>query len=164
MIEEDEDIEIIEELGQEGKEWIKLFSCPIWCKNDDFREDIYILPKYTQKWFISCNCVKKAIEEIIFRPQGFDLSRVDEHYRKEERKKIFLLEEENKILKERLKKYEEKEEEEDEDDYSDFDDESNEEDDDQESDDEEEEEDEDENSKINNSKDDNGQDDMDIED
>ena len=164
LIEEDEDIEIIEELGQEGKEWIKLLSCPIWCKNDDFREDIFILPKYTQKGFISCNCVKKAIEEIIFRPQAFDLSRVDEHYRKEERKKIFLLEEENKILKERLKKYEEKEEEEeeDEDDYSDFDDESNEEDDDQESDDEEEEEDED--SKINNSKDDNGQDDMDIED
>jgi hypothetical protein len=89
LIEENKDIKIMEELGQEGREWIKLLSCPIWCQNYNSREDIYIIPKYTQKGFISCNFVKKAIEEIIYRPQAFDLSSVDEHYNKEERKNIF---------------------------------------------------------------------------
>ena len=167
LIEENKDIKIMEELGQEGREWIKLLSCPIWCQNYNSREDIYIIPKYTQKGFISCNFVKKAIEEIIYRPQGFDLSSVDEHYNKIERKKYFLMEKENKMLKEKLKKYEEKEKD-DEDDCSDIDEESNEEDNDQKSDNEEDEEheedEEDEDSKNNNSKDENDQDDMDIED
>ena len=161
LIEENKDVKIMEELGQEGKEWVKLISCPIWCQNYNSREDIYIIPKYTQKGFISCNFVKKAIEEIIYRPQAFDLSRVDEHYNKEERKKYFLMEKENKALKEKLKKYEKKEEEEeeDEDDCSDIDDENDEEDNEQKSDDEE-----DEDRKNNNSKDEDAQDDMDIED
>ena len=66
-------------------------------------------------------------------PQGFDLSRVDEHYNKEERKKFFLLEKEHKELKEKLKKYEKEEEkeEENEEDYSDIDEENNEEDEDE---------------------------------
>ena len=158
LIEENKDIKIMEELGQEGREWIKLLSCPIWCQNYNSREDIYIIPKYTQKGFISCNSVKKAIEEIIYRPQAFDLSSVDEHYNKEERKKYFLMEKENKALKEKLKKYEKKEEEEeDEDDCSNIDDENDEEDNEQKSDDEE-----DEDRKNNNSKDEDAQDDMDI--
>ena len=159
LIEENKDIEIIEELRKEGKEWIKLLSCPLWCQEYNFCEDIFIIPKYTQKGFISCNFVKKAIEEIIFRPpQAFDLSGVDEHYNKEKRKKFFLLEKEHKELKERLKKYEEEEDEEneeDEEDCSDIDDENNED---------EEEEEEDEDSKNNNSKDEDAQGDMDIED
>ena len=166
LIKENKDIKILEELGIEGKEWIKLLSVPLWCKKYDFSEDIYMIPKHTQKGFISCNYVKKAIEEIIYRPNPnvFDLSSVDEYHNKEERKEFYLLKKENKILKERLKKYEEKEEEED---YPDIDDENDKEDNDQKSDDEEEEEedeDEDEDRKSNKSKDEDAQNDMDIED
>lgn len=162
LIEEDKDIEIMEELGQEGKEWIKLLSCPIWCQNNNLREDIYTIPKYTRKGFISCNYVKKAIEEIIFRPQPFDLSSVDEHYNKEERKKMYLMKKEIKELKEKLKKLQEKKDE-NEEDYSDSDDENDEEDDLRKSEGEEDEY-EDEEIKNNNSKDGDDQDDMDIED
>ena len=164
LIEENKDIEIMEKLGQAGKEWIKLLGFPIWCQNNNSREDIFIIPKHIQKWFISCNYVKKAIDEIIFIPQAYDLSSLDEHYNKEERKKIYMLKKRIKDLEEKLKKYEEEEEdEEDEENYSDIDDENDEEDNDQKGDDEEDE-DEDEKSKNNNSKDKDAKDDMDIED
>jgi len=180
LIKENKDIKIFDELGQEGKEWIKLLSVPLWCQQYDLSEDIYVIPKHTQKGFISCNYVKKAIEEIIYRPNVFDLSSVDEYHNKEERKENYLLKKENKILKEKLKKSEEKlkkyEEKEKEEDYPDIDDENDKEDNDQKSDDEEEEEeddededkdedeDEDEDRKNNKSKDEDAQNYMDIED
>ena len=165
LIKENKDIKIMEELGIEGKEWIKLLSVPLWCQKYDLNEDIYMIPKHTQKGFISCNYVKKAIEEIIYRPNVFDLSSVDEYHYKEERKEFYLMKKEIKTLKEKLKKYEEKEIEEEED-YPDIDDENDKEDNDQKSDDEEEEEDEDEDEdrKSNKSKDEDAQNDMDIED
>ena len=166
LIKENKDIKILEELGIEGKEWIKLLSVPLWCQKYDLSEDIYMIPKHTQKGFISCNYVKKAIEEIIYKPNVFDLSSVDEYHNKEERKEFYLMKKEIKTLKEKLKKYEEKEIEEEED-YPDIDDENDKEDNDQKSDDEEEEEedeDEDEDRKSNKSKDEDAQNDMDIED
>ena len=97
MIEENKDIEIIngEKLVSDGKEWIKLLSLPLWCQTDDIHDDIYILPKITKKYFFSCQPVKKAINEIIYKRGIFDLSEVDEHYNREERKEYVKIKKEN---------------------------------------------------------------------
>ena len=118
LIEENKEIEILtgEKLGVDGKEWIKLLSLPIWCQADDIRDDVYILPKISKKNFISCKPLKKAIEEIIYKREPFDLSEVDEHYNREERKEYFKIKKEieelknrNKYLEDKLKEYEENE-------------------------------------------------------
>lgn len=111
LIEQNKDIKIIngEKLGLFGKEWIKFLSIPIWCDSDAFNENVYILPKHTRKNFISCSFIKKAIDQIIYKRQAFDLSQVDEHYNREERKRYFRLAKENEELKQKLKRYEEME-------------------------------------------------------
>ena len=118
LIEENKEIEILsgEKLGVDGKEWIKLLSLPIWCQADDINDDVFILPKIKKKNFISCKPLIKAIEEIIYKREPFDLSEVDEHYNREERKEYIKIKKENEELKnenkclvEKLKKFEEEE-------------------------------------------------------
>ena len=120
LIEENKEIEILtgEKLGVDGKEWIKLLSLPIWCQADDINDDVFILPKIKKKNFISCKPLIKAIEEIIYKREPFDLSEVDEHYNREERKEYIKIKKENEELKDRnryleekLKKFEEEEKE-----------------------------------------------------
>lgn len=111
LIENNEDIKIIngEELGVAGKEWIKFLSIPLWCESD-LRDDVFVIPKYTKKNFISCRFIKKAISEIIYEKDALDLSEVDEHYNREERKENAQLKERVEYLEKRVKYYEEKEE------------------------------------------------------
>ena len=109
LIENNEDIKIIgdEKLGVPGKEWIKFLSIPLWC-DSDLRDDVFIIPKYSKKNFISCSFIKKAINEIIYENNPFDLSEIDEHYDREERKENAQLKERIEYLEQRVKYYEEK--------------------------------------------------------
>ena len=117
LIEQDEEIIINKEkLSSDGREWLKFLSCPIWCDEDNIKDDIYIFPLYTKKNFLSCVQIKNAIEKIIITDEAIDLSKVDEHYNKIERKKyakackkIKKLEEELAFVKQKLKMQEEKE-------------------------------------------------------
>ena len=110
LIDNNEDIKIIndEKLGIEGKEWIKFLSIPLWCQSY-LRDDVFVIPKYTKNKFISCKLIKKAISEIIYEKDAFDLSEVDEHYNREERKEFAQLKERVEFLEQRIKYYEEKE-------------------------------------------------------
>lgn len=46
LIKENKDIQVLnqEKLGQDGKEWIKLLNCPIWCDPDIENDEAFILP------------------------------------------------------------------------------------------------------------------------
>ena len=164
LIDHNEDIKIIndEKLGIEGKEWIKFLSIPLWCQSY-LRDDVFVIPNYTKKKFISCNLVKKAISEIIYEKNAFDLSEVDEHYNREERKENAKLKERVEFLEQRIKYYEEKEKDDESvnDDDDDDDDDENQEDDDEDQKDEDNKDD-DENQNADNQES-NDDDDMDIE-